>query len=136
MIEGSSGSPGAGAVGTLARRMDPARLFDELVRAAERVGVTVRVEPFDPTLTEWRRYGGGLCTVHGRRVILVDASTPLADRIATVAASLAEIDLEAVFVPPLVRATIAARARAAPPPKPKAPRGVVVPIDRARRRKH
>jgi hypothetical protein len=86
--------------------MELARLFEELTLAAERVGIAVRLEPFDAAIPERVGGRGGLCTVRGRRVILVDARAPLPDRIATIAASLAAVDLEGVFVPPIVRATI------------------------------
>jgi hypothetical protein len=71
--------------------------------------------------------------VRGQRVILVDARAPLVDRVATIAAALAAVDLEHVFVPPIVRATIGAyqgEARARPAPVPLQPLGPV----RARRR--
>lgn len=87
--------------------MDLARLYDELAQAAAKVGVEVREELFEPGLRDARVPRGGLCTLHGRRVILIDSGEPLADRVAMLAAALAEVDLEAVFVAPAVRATIA-----------------------------
>jgi hypothetical protein len=89
-------------------RMDLGRLFDELVRAANKADITVRSESFDPNLSDARKWRGGLCVVRGKRVIIVDQRAPLVDRIATVAASLATVDLENVFLPPVVRATIGA----------------------------
>ncbi|AKT39057.1 uncharacterized protein CMC5_032030 [Chondromyces crocatus] len=68
------------------------------------------MEHFDPNLSDARRPRGGLCTVRGRRVILVDACAALPDRIATVAAALSRIDLDALYLPPIVRATIGAHA--------------------------
>jgi len=89
--------------------MELGRLLQELIQAARKAGITVRSEPFDPSLsdakTKWR---GGLCVVRGQRIILVDERAPLVDRIATIAASLAAVDLEHVFLPPIVRATIGA----------------------------
>ncbi|WP_437332002.1 hypothetical protein [Sorangium sp. So ce394] len=98
--------------------MELSRLLDELTLAANRVGIAVRMEAFDPHLSDARNPRGGLCTVLGRRVILVDANASLPDRIATVAAALARVDLESVFLPPIVRATIGAHARGARPPAP------------------
>ncbi|WP_437313386.1 hypothetical protein [Sorangium sp. So ce385] len=95
--------------------MELSRLLDELTLAANRVGIAVRMEAFDPHLSDARNPRGGLCTVLGRRVILVDANASLPDRIATVAAALARVDLESVFLPPIVRATIGAHARGARP---------------------
>ena len=89
--------------------MELGRLLEELVQAARKAGITVRSEPFDPSLsdakTKWR---GGLCVVRGERIILVDERAPLVDRIATLASSLAAVDLEHVYLPPIVRATIGA----------------------------
>lgn len=93
--------------------MDLGRLFDELVRAANKADITVRSESFDPNLSDARKWRGGLCVVRGKRVIIVDQRAPLVDRIATVAASLASVDLEHVFLPPVVRATIGAYQREA-----------------------
>lgn len=88
--------------------MELARLLEELERAAERLGVPVRTEPFDPGLAEGRRPRTGLCTVKGARLILVDARAPLPDRVAILASSLAALDYEPLFLLPIVRATIAA----------------------------
>lgn len=93
--------------------MDLGRLLDELVRAANKADITVRAESFDPNLSDARKWRGGLCVVRGKRVILVDERAPLVDRIATIAASLASVDLEHVFLPPIVRATIGAYQREA-----------------------
>ncbi len=108
--------------------MELARLLDELTRAAERGGVRVRVEAFDPNLSDVKRPRGGLCTLRGERIILVDAKLPLPERIATVAEALARVDLEHLFLPPIVRATIGADAPVggddADRPRPKALRVV------------
>jgi hypothetical protein len=93
--------------------MELARLLEEFTRAAERAGIRVRSETFDPNLSDVKRPRGGLCTLRGERLILVDAKLPLPERIATVAEALAGVDLENVFMPPIVRATIGAYA---PPP--------------------
>jgi hypothetical protein len=88
--------------------MELGRLLEELVRAAERAGIAVRSEVFDPNLSDVKRPRGGLCTLRGARLILVDAKLPLPERIATVAGALAEVDLDHLFLPPIVRATIGA----------------------------
>lgn len=94
--------------------MELPRLFDELTRAAERAGIRVRSEVFDPNLSDVKRPRGGLVTLRGERIILVDAKLPLPERIATVAEALAGVDLEHVFMPPIVRATIGAYAPVSP----------------------
>ena len=93
--------------------MELGRLLEELTRTAERVGIRVRMETFDPNLSDVKNPRGGLCTVRGQRLILVDAKLPLPDKIATVAGALAAVDLEHLFLPPIVRATIGAYAPAA-----------------------
>jgi hypothetical protein len=94
--------------------MELGRLLQELIAAARKAGITVRAEIFDPGLSEnGKRWRGGLCVVRGQRIILVDERAPLVDRIATIAASLASVDLEHVFLPPIVRATIGAYGREA-----------------------
>ena len=118
--------------------MELPRLLDELTWAAARVGIDVRMERFDPNLSDARRPRGGLCVLRGRRVILVDAAAPLPDRIATVASALSQVDLDAIYLPPVVRATVGAYARQgpAPPERPSAPAraGHPLPPVRARRR--
>jgi hypothetical protein len=108
----AKGAPNVPTARTL-ECMDLARLFEELVRAASKADITVRSESFDPNLSDARKWRGGLCVVRGKRVIIVDQRAPLVDRIATVAASLASVDLEHVFLPPVVRATIGAYQREA-----------------------
>jgi len=49
----------------------------------------------------------------------MDASLPVADRIAVLARALARFDLDAVYVPPFVRARI--ESHRAPLPRPKPP---------------
>ena len=101
--------------------MELARLLDELVRAAERAGIRVRAETFDPNLSDVKRPRGGLCTLRGERIILVDAKLPLPERIATIAEALASVDLEHIFMPPVVRATIGAYAPGSEEKRPPTP---------------
>lgn len=81
-------------------------LLDELARVAARVGLEVRLEAFEAGLREARVPRGGLCTVRGRRVVLVDSAAPLPDQVAMLATALAEVETEQVFMPPIARATI------------------------------
>jgi hypothetical protein len=117
--------------------MDLARLLDELTRAAERAGIRVRLETFDPNLSDVRRPRGGLCTLRGKRMILVDDKLPLPEQIATIAEALAGVDLEHLFLPPIVRATIGAYApvRESERPKPRATHKPPVKVGRDRRPK-
>ncbi len=70
----------------------------------------MRTETFDTNLSDVRRPRGGICTLRGARLILVDAKLPLPEKIATIAEALAGVDLEHLFLPPIVRATIGAYA--------------------------
>jgi len=88
------------------------RLLEELTEAARRVGIVVRNEPFAAAFPDGSSARGGLCTVHGKRVIVVDSAAPLPDQIAVLASSLARVDLEGIFLAPIVRATIGAHRRA------------------------
>src|SRR5262249_55600606 len=90
--------------------MELDRLYDELVRTAERAGVRVRAEPFDPNLSDVKRPRGGLCILRGVRILLVDSNLPLPERIGIVAGALSTIDLEHLYVTPRVRQAIAEHA--------------------------
>ncbi len=74
---------------------------------ARRLGVAMRFEAFEPGAA--RR--GGLCKVRGASLILVDARASVLEQIATLEAALRKLDLEGIFVPPLVRARIEGRKR-------------------------
>jgi hypothetical protein len=87
-------------------------LFDELVRAAEGLGVTVRVEPFETPAVA----GGGRCLLQGEQLVLVDAHAPIRDRVTVLARALAELDSDAVFMVPEARAAVDAMKTARPGP--------------------
>ncbi len=95
----------------------------ELEALAARLGIAIRAEPFDPGALGGR---GGLCRVHGRPVVVMDASLATPERIALLAAALGRFDLDALFVSPLVRARIDS-ARAGRSAVPAAPRLVPLP---------
>lgn len=84
--------------------MDDPHLFDELLRAAEKLGVEVRVEPFETPATR----GGGLCVVRAEKLVLIDQSAPLRDRIAALARALSELESETVYMAPEARKLIEA----------------------------
>lgn len=93
--------------------MELGRLYAELVQAAGKIGLELREEPFETGLSEARVPRGGLCMVRGARVILVDTNAALPDRVAMLAVALSEVDLDAVYLPPIVRATVALHRRQA-----------------------
>jgi len=84
--------------------MDDARLLDELVQAAEKLGVEVRREPFETPATA----GGGLCVVRGEPFVLIDERAPLWDRIRALARALSELESERVYMAPQARELIEA----------------------------
>ena len=71
----------------------------ELVGLAERVGLDVRFDAMDPKASS----RGGSCTLRGKRIVVVDRGAPLADQVAVLVAALAEVELSAMYVPPLLR---------------------------------
>jgi UDP-N-acetylmuramate dehydrogenase len=79
--------------------VDDRELLDELVRVATRLGVEVRIEPFETPPMR----GGGRCLVDGREFILLDARAPLGDRVGALASALASLDLEDVYLAPEAR---------------------------------
>jgi UDP-N-acetylmuramate dehydrogenase len=79
--------------------VDGPELFDELVRVATRLGVVVRVEPFETPPAR----GGGRCRLAGREFVFLDARAPLGDRVGALAAALARLDLDDVYLMPEAR---------------------------------
>ncbi len=78
--------------------MAPIDIFQELEKLARRLGVVVRVEPF-----EFLDARGGICRVNGVPTVIVPAGLPLLDRIGVLCDALARFNLEVLFVPPIVR---------------------------------
>jgi hypothetical protein len=84
--------------------MDDQHLFEELLQAAERLAVGVRIEPFETPAT----MGGGLCVVRGEKLVLIDQRAPLPDRIRALARALLELQSETVYMAPEARELIEA----------------------------
>jgi hypothetical protein len=80
----------------------PERVLAELETLSGRLGVGLRTEPIGPD-SETR---GGLCWIHGKPVVLIDASLPLASRISVLAKALSQFDLESLYVSPFVRSCL------------------------------
>jgi hypothetical protein len=85
-------------------RMDAQHLFDELLLVAARLGVEIRIEPFETPAT----MGGGLCIVRGEELVLIDRNAPLPDRISGLARALSELESETVYMAPEARQLIEA----------------------------
>jgi hypothetical protein len=88
----------------LSASMDDQPLFDELLHAAARLGVAVRMEPFETPAT----MGGGLCVVRGETLVLIDQRAPLFDRIRALARALVLLHSETVYMAPEARELVEA----------------------------
>lgn len=112
----------------------PFETLDGLAALAQRLGVTVRMEPFDLAVIVGR---GGLCWLRGRPMVVIDAGLPVLDKIAVLAGALGRFDLDAVYMQPALRARIEREqdrsARAASFAQASLPSNVI-PLRRARRR--
>lgn len=85
--------------------MPPQPLLAELVRIAQAIGLEIR------TLIPRGKYAGpgGLCTVRGRAVVILNERTSRIERSTALADALAGRDLSGVEMSPAVRGFIAAR---------------------------
>ncbi len=84
--------------------MDDLHLFDELLLVAERLGVEIRIEPFETPATT----AGGLCVLRGEKLVLIDQGAPLPNRILALAGALSELESETVYMAPEARELIEA----------------------------
>jgi len=84
--------------------MDDQHLLDELLQAVGKLGVEVRLEPFETPAT----MGGGLCVVRGEKLVLIDQRAPLPDRIRALARALVDLQSETVYMAPEARELIEA----------------------------
>lgn len=91
--------------------MQASELVSALEALAARLGVPVRYDNFDRGLSKGRNCGG-LCRLRGQPIIVLDQSLDAREHVATLAQALATFDLDAIYLPPLVRATINAHGRA------------------------
>jgi hypothetical protein len=87
--------------------LQPTQLVSALEAVAARLGVAVRYEVMDRALSP-RQPGGGLCRLRGQPIILLDLELSPRERIAILAQALGTFDLDRIYLPPLVRATIRA----------------------------
>ena len=78
---------------------DRSRLFDELVGVAAKLGAEVRLEPFSIAAAS----SGGLCTLGGRALILIDQHAPASTRVEVLARALGRLEVEAVYMTPEAR---------------------------------
>ena len=81
------------------------RLVSELLGAARKLGLGIRVEPIEVGGAG----AGGLCTVSGRRFIILDTRASAAEQAATLGSILSLLDHESVYLAPEAREFIYAR---------------------------
>lgn len=72
-----------------------ANVLADLQELARKVGVEVRIEPFELKMAGQ----GGLCRINKRRVILVDAKLPLLEQVGIIAEALGRVLPKSVVVP-------------------------------------
>ncbi len=85
--------------------MDPYAQLEALLELAEQVGLSVRA--FPAAADGGDHPGGALAALRGRQVLFLNASAGVADRLAIVAAALADRpELQERFIPPELRAII------------------------------
>jgi hypothetical protein len=101
--------------------VEPKAMEDALLDVASRAGVTVRTEAFDPAVFASVQKRGGLCWVGGRAVLLVDVGLSVIERVGVLADGLSGLDVDAISMPPAVRARIekSAKKRASAPRRPR-----------------
>lgn len=91
--------------------MHPTELAQALEALAARLGIAVRYDVMDRNVSAGRA-GGGLIRLRGQPIILVDQALGTRDRIAVLAQALGTFDLDGIYLPPIVRATIQAHGKA------------------------
>ncbi len=83
--------------------VDESRLLALLERAAVCLGIPVR---YAEIATEELAGRGGLCVVHGERRLIIERSLSDLDKARLLARGLARLDVDAVYLPPIVREAI------------------------------
>ena len=91
--------------------MDPGRLFDELLGIAARTGLDVRTRSFRSKPSHKVPFAGGLCTVLGKPLVLLNSNASAVERSVALADALASLDLGEVTMSSGARRFLAERAR-------------------------
>ncbi len=78
--------------------MTTEKIVEELLESVRGLGIEVRVER--------GRFRGGLCSIDGREVILLNKRQPAQAHLSILAESLEPARLEDTFLPPAVRAAL------------------------------
>jgi hypothetical protein len=91
--------------------VDPARLFDELLGIAARAGLEVRTRTFHAKGQSKVPFAGGLCTVLGKALVLLNANASAVERSVALADALCVRELSEVEMSTHARRFLAERAR-------------------------
>src|SRR4051794_21038909 len=91
--------------------VDPGRLFDELLGVASRTGLEVRTRAFRGKVQGKVPFAGGLCTVVGKQLVLLNSNAPAVERSVALADALARLDLSELTMSADARRFLAERAR-------------------------
>jgi hypothetical protein len=91
--------------------VDPARLFDELLGIAARAGLEVRTRAFRGKVQGKVPFAGGLCTVVGKAMVLLNANASAVERSVALADALASQALTEVEMSADARRFLNERAR-------------------------
>jgi hypothetical protein len=83
----------------------PPEILAELEKLAKRLGVVVRFEAFDAKTAA----KGGLCLLRGSPFVVIDAGLPMLDKIGILSEALSTFDLEAIYLPPVLRSRLERR---------------------------
>ena len=92
-------------------QVDPGRLFDELLGIAARTGLEVRTRSFQRKPATKVPFAGGLCTVLGTRLVLLNSNASAVERSVALADALARLALGEVTMSADARRFLAERAR-------------------------
>ena len=86
--------------------MKPEQIAEAFETAATQLGIKVRYEALHTTGVS---HGGGLCRVRGQWHLIVEKKTSPAERVSILADTLADFDIEGVFLPPKLRDMVQSR---------------------------
>jgi hypothetical protein len=91
--------------------VDPGRLFDELLGIAARTGLDVRTRSFRAKPSNKVPFAGGLCTVLGKPLVLLNLNATPIERSVALADALASLDLGELTMSRGARRFLAERTR-------------------------
>ncbi|HTA91432.1 MAG TPA: hypothetical protein VK745_17730 [Polyangiaceae bacterium] len=91
--------------------VDPARLFDELLGIAARAGLEVRTRTFRGKVQGKVPFAGGLCTVVGKAMVLLNSNASAVERSVALADALTSLPLTDVEMSADARRFLSERAR-------------------------